>query len=180
MEKNSLVIDLSHHNTVTDFDKIPAIGIIHKASEGLSMTDQKYTPRKDAWQDRGKLFGAYHFIRNNGIKEAKYFLNFVKPDDKTLLALDWEVAIGKGQCEDFVKVIYDTVGRYPLFYLNNSMLNSNNFENSILLNCPLWVARYGKSPVIPDCFGKYALWQYTESGTNLVDSSGRFTQRVGN
>ena len=46
-----LVIDLSHHNTVTDFGKIAAAGIrgvIHKATEGVTFKDAEYGPRRQA------------------------------------------------------------------------------------------------------------------------------------
>lgn len=161
------IIDLSHHNTIEDFEAIKSegiIGIIHKATEGSNFVDKKYYGRKKKWEEMGGLFGAYHFLRTNGRREAKRFLEIVEPSESTLLALDYEVAVNISVCEEFVSVIYDAMGKYPLFYINNSMLNSNDFENSILLNCPLWVARYGKSPSIPLSFGNFKLWQYTDRG----------------
>lgn len=168
MIRNNLVIDLSHHNIITDFDMIinsGVLGIIHKATEGTTFVDKKYANRKVAWLNRDGLWGAYHFIKRDGETEAKHFLDVVNPDKQTLLALDYEVNIDKSECEKFVKVIFDETGRYPLFYINNAMLNTDNFSDSILTNCPLWVARYGgKSPNIPAQWNDYTLWQYSAGG----------------
>lgn len=168
MNRNNYVIDLSHHNIIKDFDLLAdsgIYGIIHKATQGISYRDKKYENRKYAWLNREKLWGAYHFIKRDGRAEAQHFLDVVNPDGQTLLALDYEVDIDKYECEKFVEVIYDETGRYPLFYINNAMLKANNFKDSILINCPLWVARYSsKPPEIPAQWDKYALWQYSAGG----------------
>ena len=46
---NPLVVDLSHHNEVADFDKIKAAGIagiIHKATEAIGFVDNMYAVRR--------------------------------------------------------------------------------------------------------------------------------------
>ena len=45
------VIDISHHNTVTNWDSIKndgVIAIVHKATEGRSYRDKEYHKRREA------------------------------------------------------------------------------------------------------------------------------------
>ncbi|MDQ3746468.1 MAG: glycoside hydrolase family 25 protein, partial [Acidobacteriota bacterium] len=51
MELPNVVIDLSHHNTVTSFQQVKdagILGVIHKATEGTSFVDPRYTERRTA------------------------------------------------------------------------------------------------------------------------------------
>lgn len=181
------VIDISHWQKVFDFDKIKnagIVGVIHKATESLSNLDEKYANRKQAFIDRGFLFGSYHFLRRDGIKEANRFLDIVKPTDTELICLDAEaqnltVKQLITESENFVSQIYEKTGRYPVLYIGNFILNDyakgiGFRENTPLVNCPLWIARYStKEPIVPKPFSDWSLWQYTDSsiipGITTVD-----------
>jgi GH25 family lysozyme M1 (1,4-beta-N-acetylmuramidase) len=55
---NPLVVDLSHHNDVADFDAVKAAGIagvIHKATESVGFTDKLYADRRGRALGVGKL-----------------------------------------------------------------------------------------------------------------------------
>lgn len=170
------VIDISHWQIIPEmegFDKIKESGIrgvIHKATESLHNIDSKYVNRKKAFIERGYLFGSYHFLRRDGMAEAKRFLDVVKPTDTELIALDAEaqnLTLNQlmEESERFVETVKCETGRYPFFYINNFMLNHYDFRGSVLVNCPLWIARYSKrQPVIPAPFTKWTLWQYTQEG----------------
>jgi len=63
---NPFVVDLSHHNDVTDFSKVKAagiVGVIHKSTEGTGFADKMYAVRRGHAIDAGLLWGAYHFLR---------------------------------------------------------------------------------------------------------------------
>ena len=67
---NPLVVDLSHHNDVTDFSAVKAAGIagiIHKATEGVGFTDKLYADRRGRALGVGLLWGAYRFLRPGSI-----------------------------------------------------------------------------------------------------------------
>lgn len=58
------VIDLSHHNTVTSFQQAQQseiVGVIHKATQGVSVVDAEYQTRRALARANGLLWGAYHF-----------------------------------------------------------------------------------------------------------------------
>src|SRR5438105_13651083 len=106
------IIDISHYNNISDFDKIKddgIIGIFHKATEGLGLIDAKYLKRKSILIQKGFLFGSYHYIKQNGIEEAKQFLEVVNHIDNELLVLDYEVNLNITECEKFVETIFENV-----------------------------------------------------------------------
>lgn len=93
-------VDLSHHNPDPDLIKAKAAGLkflYHKSSEGNTLTDKKYTARRDASLKAGVPFGAYHFARPDfdgldAITEARYFIKLANPKAGDLIpALDYEV-----------------------------------------------------------------------------------------
>jgi GH25 family lysozyme M1 (1,4-beta-N-acetylmuramidase) len=58
------VVDISHHNTVTDLRATAAAGIwgvIHKSSQGRGYRDPDYAARRPRRKAAGLLWGAYHF-----------------------------------------------------------------------------------------------------------------------
>lgn len=165
------ILDISHYQGGIDFKKVADAGIvavIHKKDEGAGKLDPMYISNHDKILDAGLLLGAYHFIRRDGIPEAKSFiLNLHNPTNSTILALDFEVAIPVSECEKFVQEIFDETGKYPLFYINYSGMNSGEIsEDSVLKNCPLWIARYRSTPpLVPEkLWSTWTLWQYTQTG----------------
>jgi lysozyme len=90
---NPLVVDLSHHNDVTDFGKVKAsaiAGIIHKATEATGFIDNMYAVRRGHAVNAGLLWGAYHFLRPVSIPaQVDFFLKIAAPDGTTLLAAQY-------------------------------------------------------------------------------------------
>ena len=89
------VIDLSHHNQNLDFQQIREeggiVGAIHKATQGLRFQDPTYLTHRPSALSNGLLWGAYHFgTGSDGVEQAQAFLDFVSPDEQTLLVLDFE------------------------------------------------------------------------------------------
>lgn len=169
----NVVVDLSHHNIITDFDKVSGdgiIGIIHKATEGVSFKDKKYSNRKAKWLEMGNLWGSYHFAtRGSGVEQADFFLSVVRPSENELLVLDYERSRGSGlmtisEAEKFVKRIKDETGRWPGLYSGNDIKEQlRNNTDTILKNCWLWIAQYGSKPTrIPPAWETWTMWQYTD------------------
>src|SRR5215813_8309520 len=91
---NRKVIDISHHNTVRSWDAVRSagiLGVIHKATEGRSYTDDRYLSRRAPAMRAGLMWGAYHFANGRNVKaQVDHFLDVVGVNDETLYALDWE------------------------------------------------------------------------------------------
>src|SRR5262249_13362156 len=88
------VVDLYHGERVTSFQKADDFGIcgiIHKATTGATEKDKKYSDRRAPAIQAGLLWGAYHWGTGvNVAKQVDNFLTTAKPDDQTLVALDFE------------------------------------------------------------------------------------------
>lgn len=171
------VIDLSHHNTIKDFARVKVagvLGVIHKATAGTNFVDKMYNINRDKALSAGLLWGAYHWgsgETNTAEAQADHFLNVTKPDDKTLLALDYEPNVSGGhrlgpdmspsQAIAFVEKIKKSIGRPPVLYTGLAM--AGHFPN--LPECPLWWARYNNKPAgIPSTWKTWTFWQYTGDG----------------
>src|SRR5216684_8317929 len=118
----NVVIDLSHHQEAVDFEQIKdagVVGVIHKATQGLTYTDAKYAERRDEALSKGLLWGAYHFgVGADGSDQAAFFLDTIEPDRATLLVLDYEPnltgpTMSLDQAREFVEHVADATGRWP-------------------------------------------------------------------
>ena len=165
-----LVVDLSHHNTVTDFAATYAAGIrgvIHKASQGATTSDQTYAKRRKDAVAAGLLFGAYHFSDNSNVaNQVSNFLRCAAPDENTLLALDWEDQ-GKrtmtlAQAKEFLQLVYDKTGQRPILYTGNVGKEALGGRPDAFLNRHrLWLCQYGNTAKCPPGWDSYWLWQFS-------------------
>src|SRR5437870_8817789 len=92
----NVVVDLSHHNRVADFNAVTAdgiVGIIHKATQGFRFTDPKYQDRRSRALEVGLLWGAYHF----GVGGEGSSLACVRPTKREQCR---STAQGWRRCED--------------------------------------------------------------------------------
>ncbi|MCR6632567.1 MAG: glycoside hydrolase family 25 protein [Magnetospirillum sp.] len=181
------VIDISHSTRVKDFRLARhysrVLAVIHKASEGGDWVDPLYARRRTEAEGAGLLWGAYHFGTReySGAAQAALFLRTAKPGPATLLALDLEYneqnpanTMGIRQAEDFVRAVAAATGRRPLIYTTaawadnepvgarQQRLGGRVTEDSILAQCPLWIADYRVRPELPSAWrGKgWHFWQY--------------------
>jgi lysozyme len=184
MEKNNtsgnsplnVIIDLSHHNQVTDFATIKAagiIGVIHKATQGTGYTDPEYADRRSAALDAGLLWGAYHFAdAGDATAQADHFLSVVDPGPGDLLVLDIEQNYSDGQptasmslagSETFVQYIERQTGRFPGLYSGSYIKELLGDEkNPVLANCWFWLAQYSSTAEVPANWPDWTMWQYTD------------------
>ncbi|MCB0723104.1 MAG: glycoside hydrolase family 25 protein [Ignavibacteriae bacterium] len=169
------VIDISHHNERINFEKVKEagiIGVIHKATQGISFVDDKYRERKKEALENGLLWGAYHFgTDKNGKNQADHFLNHIDNNNDTIIALDFERndpkpydTIHKKQGEDFIEAIHERFNLYPGIY-SGTFLHSQITNNSIFKKCWLWLIDWDNNPNWPkNIWDKWTLWQYTGDG----------------
>jgi lysozyme len=175
----NVVVDLSHHNTVTSFQAVKAagiLGIIHKATEGTTFVDGDYGERRVQAMDAGLLWGAYHFgVRGDVPGQANHFLDTVNPGPTDLLVLDFEPnprenTMRLAEAEEFVARVQEQTGRFPGVYSGQAFIRAQlgNRTDTILKNCFLWIARYSAQlPQVPPAFPTFTLWQYTDGSAGL-------------
>jgi lysozyme len=170
----NVVIDLSHHNTVSSFHEVKdagILGVMHKATEGHTFVDASYSERRARALSVGLFWGAYHFgVRGSVQAQVDHFLETVNPRPTDLLVLDFEPNGREGtmrlaEAEAFVERVHAQTGRFPGLYSGQAFIQSQlgNRTDTILKNCFLWIARYSSQlPRVPPAFPTFTLWQYTD------------------
>ncbi len=173
------IIDLSHHNSVSDLSALKAAGvqgIIHKATQGAGYSDPQYAPRRQAITAAGMLFGAYHFGTGGDAEgQAEHFVAVAGKEP--LLVLDFEdnpqgQTMTLAEAEQFVQQVRQLTGRYPGLYSGHTLAEAlaaagiSKPSETALSNCWLWQARYGKEPTPPAPWSAWTLWQYTDGVVN--------------
>ena len=173
-----VVLDISHHNTVLDFAKVKAagiLGIIHKASQGTRYGDTCYQQRRKDAAAAGLDWGAYHFASNDDpLKQVEWFLAHALPDGQTLLALDWEdnpegPNMSVAQARTFLNELMVRTGRHPssiLVYGGNVLKEqiADAVDCAYFSQFPLWLCEYGPTASLPKAWSSYYLWQYSDTG----------------
>jgi lysozyme len=169
------IIDISHHNgLLLDFGKAAGGGIkavVQKASQGVASADPTFSANRLGILSAGLLFGSYHFgDGSDGGAQANYFLSIAKPGANELVALDLEdnpagPSMTIEEARAFVTTVFNAIGKWPVLYSGHTlkgMLGST--PDSVLTNCPLWLAQYGPTAVLPPGWTSWSLWQYTDGG----------------
>ncbi len=166
-----VVVDLYHGDGVTSFQKArdaSLLGVIHKATTGESGKDNAYRSRWKLATDVGLLWGAYHWGTHNPVEEqVKHFLDWAEPDEKTLVALDYESTAGNqmtiAQARDFLTLLGEALKRRPVIY-GGSLLKEGlgNQKDKFFGAHRLWLAQYGNHPRVQASWDRFWLWQYTD------------------
>jgi lysozyme len=170
----NVIADLSHYNAPVDFTAAARgglLGVVHKATQGLSDVDPTYAERRPQAQAAGLLWGAYHFGTNaDGATQARHLLLTVGNLSQVLVILDFEAPATAGdgmstaQAEAFATTIMAATGRYPGLYSTRDYLAQTGADRSpVLANCWLWLADYNAAPpVAPPAWRTWTMWQYTD------------------
>src|SRR5579859_6628937 len=120
------IIDIYHGNTISDGKAFTDNGpwvIIHKATEGITVTDGLFSARKLLAKANNYPFAAYHFGRaNDPIKEAEFFLKFAKPDGTFSLFLDLEESMSVQDAEKFCDYVDKQTGQETGIYTRASYI----------------------------------------------------------
>jgi GH25 family lysozyme M1 (1,4-beta-N-acetylmuramidase) len=169
------VIDISHHNGLQlDFRAAAADGIqgiIHKATQGVGNSDPRFSVNRTGILAAGMMFGSYHFgDGSDGGAQAKYYLSIAKPITGELVALDLEnnpagPSMTIEEARAFVTTIHNEIGKWPVLYSGHTLKAMlGNTPDPVLVNCPLWLAQYGPTAVLPPGWKTWSLWQHTDGG----------------
>lgn len=170
MNQTPKVIDLYHGDSVSSLEEAYAAGIrgvIHKVTEGATITDKLYQQRREMALDAGMLWGAYHFLRpGNMADQARRFVDEAAPSEATLLAVDHEdPRVKLAELEAFVQELERESGRYIVLY-SGFLIKEQMVRADFPVPLPrLWLAQYGATAKWPAAWSKPWLWQYTDSGT---------------
>lgn len=169
------IIDASHYQKTIDFHRLKAAGIpalIHKATEGRTMRDALFTPRRVLAKQAGLLYGAYHFGTNGNVDEqVENFLAVWQPGDLPVLDVelsgkDGSTSMRLDQAEYWVRAVEAHTRRVPMVYGGGNYLRDvlNPPASSPLARCPLWWAQYTAKPPtrLPAPWQWWSLWQYTD------------------
>lgn len=166
---NPRVIDISHYNRIAPngFHQAAGAGIwgvIHKATESIGYVDPTYAPNRKLVKEAGLLWGAYHFVRPGSMaKQVDHFLLHSAPDDRTLLALDWEVPnVSVEQVTEFLSLVTARVGRKPVLYSGHTAKEALGGRiDPFLGSHRLWHAQYSNVPTVQRSWSAPWLWQYS-------------------
>ncbi len=177
MPTTNAVIDLSHFNSNVDFAQVKAAGILgvfHKATQGVSFVDPAYVAHREQALANGLLWGAYHFGGGgDGVDQAGFFLDTVKPDLATLLVLDLESnpqgpSMGLEDARAFVTHVQSVTGRWPGLYAGYFLKQLLGVASDpVLGQCWFWLSQYGPTAVVPPAWAQWTMWQYTDGAAGL-------------
>ncbi|MBQ8427073.1 MAG: hypothetical protein IJX16_04875 [Clostridia bacterium] len=161
--------------------------VICKATEGLNFVDTYCDNFIQKAIKDNKLFGFYHFARNNQpeaeaaffVKNCKGYFNYGIPvlDIEDFSIYDWNDYTTR-----FINTVINTTGVPPIVYCSASQ--THRFSESVYNKCGLWVAGYPQNytgwissdmPYNISPWSVYCIWQFTSS-FNYTDYNGnRFT-----
>jgi lysozyme len=175
------VVDIYHGDNVEGKDFVAGFqkaydagiwGVIHKATQGVSIKDPMYAKRRLAAEKVGLLWGAYHFNTGEDVKkQVDNFIKAAEPDKKTLMVLDFEeykTNMSVHEAVSFMKLVEDKIGRSCAIYSGNRLKETitdlSKDEFNYMTSKKLWLCQYGPKAVLPKGFKKYWLWQYTGDG----------------
>jgi lysozyme len=175
----SPVIDLSHHNPDPSWSTIKSagvIGVILKATQGVSYVDDTYLARRHDALSAGLCVSSYHFLEVGNIEaQMEHFLDTVQPVRGERVCLDYEDY--DGQCatiDELCEAVEYLLTMMPdlqiTIYSGHSIKAAlgENLRYATLDDTSLWIAQYtsASSPSWPKQQWKtWSLWQWTDGET---------------
>lgn len=151
-------IDLSHHNTVTDWDQVEVDFVILKATEGSTYQDPKYKQFLKQAKSHNINVGAYHFMTTSSSAESQFdnFKSVVKRNDIDLIPVIDIERYTKGhrittqqlrkEVRKFCDLCIDYYGVAPMIYCSEYFYRKhfiNGFED-----CMYWCGDVNRIPTI--------------------------------
>lgn len=167
------IVDLSHHNVVTDFARVKAagiVGVIHKATEGKTWTDTEYKGRESAARKAGLAWGSYHFLKHGDVgAQMQNYLSFAEPDPGARVCIDYEdPACTLDDLREAINTIASDDPTLQIAIYSGHLIKEQlgNTEDPELGACALWISQWNDTgPTWPnDVWPVWSLWQYTDQG----------------
>jgi lysozyme len=170
MKFNPVIADISYHDTVKDWGaivKFGILGVINKATDGPRSVDPTYTTRRQLCAQHGLLYGAYHVLRHGDPStQADHFLRVVQPDDKVLLALDYDdPKVPLAAAKQWLQYVFEKTGRRPVLY-SGSLIKQQlgQTHDPFLAHHRLWLSHYNATPRWPPNWANPWIIQFTDDG----------------
>ena len=185
-------IDVSHFQGDIDWKAVKAAGIRFaylKASEGVSIQDQKFQQNRAGCKANNIPCGAYHFFRAKDsvapqvdlfvstlgrlqAGELPPVLDVEVPSDWTQLSVSDRVSI----VNEWMNSVDKKLGTTVTLYINPSMFRDVLGSPKSLSSRPLWIAQYPRTPTsqpaLPKGLSTWRFWQYSMSGhVSGIDSA---------
>ena len=143
-------IDISHHNTVANWDSLKVQFIYAKATEGKSHQDTKFENYRKNALEHGIPFGAYHFLSVDvsAKEQIENFKRMVPKDSTTLIpVLDVEQYTDRQKLKtlvaEWINECYNYYGVYPMIYGSPAFLYDILKGTPQIEKCPFWVSVIG-------------------------------------
>lgn len=143
--------------------------VMIRSSYGVGAQDKMMTKHAQRALSKDKLIGFYHYAYpayNNPEEEAKSMLSYIAPyKDHCLIALDWEgvsLEYPSDWAFDFLDYIASKTNATPLIYMSASVAKQSQWKE-IAKVYPLWVAHWGVNTPGLGQWGKYTMWQTSDS-----------------
>jgi GH25 family lysozyme M1 (1,4-beta-N-acetylmuramidase) len=185
------VIDIYHADNVQDtpgplggLARVKAAGIaflIHKATEGLTIADQRYQARRNAWMNgipvpvtdvMGEVlqitprFAAYHFFHGEDPEaEAEFFLQTAQLQHGDDAVVDWEAVPGSGfipsadAVDEFCNIVEAALGFPIIVYSGNAAKQQLKGKDPRFAKRRLWLAQYSSTFTVQESWSAPWLWQ---------------------
>jgi GH25 family lysozyme M1 (1,4-beta-N-acetylmuramidase) len=137
------ILDLSHYNIVTDWDKIED-PVILKCTESTNYLDPTFKERQLLARAKGIYYGSYHFFRDVNIdKQVEWYLKNAKPEAGEVMVLDFEIECPDAQnkCKQFLQRLKDKTGARLFLYTNEARVLKYDWT-TVAKIAELWVAKY--------------------------------------
>lgn len=178
-----LVADMNHNNTV-DFDRIAKAGIggvIHKATQGVGFTDNKYTSRRLLCEAAGVEWGGYDFNVSDNVKDdVDKFFAVAQPTARTLMMLDFErnpaADMTLGQALEFLDRGDQKLGRRLTFYggdkIKSAIVHATDTQRDFLAAHPYMLCEYGPTAKMVDVNGHPLPWKQPDLWQKWADHFG--------
>lgn len=174
-----ICVDLSRYQrgfNFQDFKNDGGLGVILKASQGVSFRDPDYSTFRQEALDAELAVASYHFLLPGDMEaQADFFLNVVNPRQRERVVADHEARAGRppptlGELVSFLRAINDQRPDLQLSVYSGNVIKEQlgSTRNAWLAaNTSLWIAHYTNrpEPLWPSAtWPNWSLWQYTDHG----------------
>ena len=171
-------IDISRYQGVINWKQVkshrehPVKFVYAKASQGVTIRDERYVPHLTGARKEGILVGSYHFLSagGTGVEQCDYFMETISAVPQDLIPVvdievcppGWGAMMLRRHLDDFLKRMEEKYAIRPMIY--TGIFFYNTYLAGHYSGYPLFLARYGDEPPIPIDGREWLIWQFSEKG----------------
>lgn len=176
-----LGIDVSHYQGKINWRQVAAIQhnkdsiqfVFVKATEGVSVVDDKYKFNAEQAKKNNIEIGAYHYLifNESSRAQADFFVdNIIKSPYGLRPVLDVEDTSNlssemiRDSIVSFLDRVEERIKERPLIYTYSNFYNSHILNSSLETDEQFWIARYSNQCDLMER-ENVLCWQFSESGT---------------